>query len=179
MALLNISFSLRSAPDIRLAFILIALWGAVCGMGLSHAWRHTVRRQRLLSGDHGLPRLRLALGILVLTVLQVTLVALAFRFMPGNRPMDDLGWLPPALAFWAFMYLTWTVFYGAVLAARRNQHLALEQLRLQLQVKDAELRALRAQANPHFFFNSLNSIRALMFQDVPAAAGASGSRSRG
>jgi LytS/YehU family sensor histidine kinase len=29
---------------------------------------------------------------------------------------------------------------------------------------------LQAQVNPHFFFNSLNSIRALMYQDVPTAA---------
>ena len=36
------------------------------------------------------------------------------------------------------------------------------------------MRALQAQINPHFFFNSLNSIRALIYQDADAAARAVG-----
>ena len=43
-----------------------------------------------------------------------------------------------------------------------------------MNIKDAELRALQAQINPHFFFNSLNTIRALVYQDPDAAAGAIG-----
>jgi hypothetical protein len=36
--------------------------------------------------------------------------------------------------------------------------------------KDAELRALQAQVNPHFFFNSMNSVRALVYEDPESAA---------
>jgi sensor histidine kinase YesM len=36
-------------------------------------------------------------------------------------------------------------------------------------VKEAELRALKSQVNPHFIFNSLNSLRALIDED-PARA---------
>jgi LytS/YehU family sensor histidine kinase len=45
----------------------------------------------------------------------------------------------------------------------------IERLRLMAAVKDSELRALKSQVNPHFIFNSLNSLRALIDED-PARA---------
>lgn len=47
--------------------------------------------------------------------------------------------------------------------------LKLEQLTLATTVKEAELRALKSQVNPHFIFNSLNSLRALI-EEEPARA---------
>jgi two-component system LytT family sensor kinase len=68
--------------------------------------------------------------------------------------------------------------HGAQLVGRRLDALARERERIELsrreaslmhQLVDAELRALRAQINPHFLFNSLNTIAALVHQD-PALA---------
>jgi two-component system, LytTR family, sensor histidine kinase AlgZ len=50
--------------------------------------------------------------------------------------------------------------------ARRAERNALE---LEVLAKDAELRALRAQIDPHFLFNALNSISALTGSDAVAA----------
>jgi hypothetical protein len=51
-------------------------------------------------------------------------------------------------------------------SARRTERNALE---LQVLARDAELKALRAQIDPHFLFNSLNSISALTSTDAAAA----------
>jgi sensor histidine kinase YesM len=53
--------------------------------------------------------------------------------------------------------------FDAVRAAERQQ------LELEVLTRDAELRALRAQVDPHFLYNSLNSISALTTTD-PAGA---------
>jgi two-component system LytT family sensor kinase len=50
------------------------------------------------------------------------------------------------------------------MADRQNREAVLQQ-----QVTEAELRALRAQINPHFLFNSLNTIANLIATDPPRA----------
>jgi two-component system sensor histidine kinase AlgZ len=54
----------------------------------------------------------------------------------------------------------------AIEASRKAETEALHQ---KLLSRDAELRALRAQIHPHFLFNSLNSINALIGSDTAAA----------
>ncbi len=57
-------------------------------------------------------------------------------------------------------------------ALRREREAAERESReavLQQQVTEAELRALRAQINPHFLFNSLNTIADLVVRDAPRA----------
>jgi len=63
---------------------------------------------------------------------------------------------------WLCLYFFYHVF-------DRLNRLQVEQLRLVASVKEAELRALKSQLNPHFLFNSLNSLRALIDEDAPRA----------
>ena len=170
VTLLNISFSVASAPEVRNPLILIWLWGGLMGLVLSHGWRRYLHAHRVFVHGNPLPYGRLLVGILLLAAAQVGVVFCGFLVWPHYPRPDNLAWLPSAAGFWLFMFACWTVFYGAAMAARHAKRAEIEKLQLQIQVKDAELRALQAQVNPHFFFNSLNSIRALMYQDVPAAA---------
>ena len=63
---------------------------------------------------------------------------------------------------WLCLYFFYNIF-------ERLNRLQVEQLRLAASVKEAELRALKSQVNPHFLFNSLNSLRALIDEDAPKA----------
>ena len=45
----------------------------------------------------------------------------------------------------------------------------IERYQAQTALAEAELRGLRSQLNPHFLFNSLNSLRALVVEDPPRA----------
>ena len=67
------------------------------------------------------------------------------------------------------LYAGWMCIYYFYHLFERLNRLQVEQLRLAASVKEAELRALKSQVNPHFLFNSLNSLRALIDEDAPRA----------
>jgi signal transduction histidine kinase len=60
-------------------------------------------------------------------------------------------------------------FHYALIASLDAQRSESQMLESSLLVREAELKALRAQLNPHFLFNSLNSVSALTTSD-PASA---------
>lgn len=64
------------------------------------------------------------------------------------------------------VYLTlWTGIYLIIYFFRNYKNEEIEKWKLESAVKDAELIALKAQINPHFLFNALNNIRALILED--------------
>jgi hypothetical protein len=69
----------------------------------------------------------------------------------------------------AGLMIGWLCLYFFYHTFERVNRLQVEQLRLVANVKEAELRALKSQLNPHFLFNSLNSLRALIDEDAPRA----------
>jgi two-component system LytT family sensor kinase len=58
--------------------------------------------------------------------------------------------------------LAWSAIYLGYQYQRQLQAAQIERLELNSAIKEAQLQALRHQVNPHFLFNSLNTIRALV-----------------
>lgn len=67
--------------------------------------------------------------------------------------------------------ITWTLFgiRHAMEYYRRYRQREIAASRLQAQLARAQLDALRAQLQPHFLFNTLHAISALMYRDVDSA----------
>ncbi|WP_426054836.1 sensor histidine kinase [Janthinobacterium sp. PSPC2-1] len=148
--------------------VTIASWGSLGGLLLSHLWHGVLRRRGWAA--NGLRWKRIVPSLIVLAAIQTASVTAAFHVMYPPDAIRGIAWLPGALLFWFGVFLTWTVFYFTALSLRRASRFEAEALRLEVLAKDAQLRALQAQVNPHFFFNSLNSVRALIFEDREAAA---------
>ena len=161
-----------------LRFAAAKMFCMLTGLALSHLWRGYVRRHGWFERNRALPLMGICAGLLSLSVLQTGALALAdwcIRDGALFKGSDSIALdLIGLTVLWMGVFLIWTLCYAVALSRRRAMRFELEKLELEVSVKDAELRALQAQVNPHFFFNSLNSIRALIYQDADAAAGAVG-----
>jgi LytS/YehU family sensor histidine kinase len=76
--------------------------------------------------------------------------------------MKRLRWITDSAIVWLFFFMAWSAFYIATLSHE-------EALGVQRRLADAEsaaqaaqVRALRYQVNPHFLFNTLNSLSSLV-----------------
>jgi sensor histidine kinase YesM len=83
------------------------------------------------------------------------------------------GSIPLAMVFevlyCAILLFCWLSLYYFYHVFDRLNRSEIERFKLMTSVKEAELRALKSQVNPHFIFNSLNSLRALIDEDPDRA----------
>jgi LytS/YehU family sensor histidine kinase len=91
--------------------------------------------------------------------------------LKGNEPYlqflnESLPW---RAVMGVFYYLLFILFYYVILYYEDLQDKLKIEGELQTLVKEAELNALKSQINPHFLFNSLNSISSLTITDPEKA----------
>ena len=117
-----------------------------------------------------IPRI-LGLAIAMSAIWTAAGFALDFGLLRIDPPTKFPLWLlmTSSLVNGAIMMTGWLCIYFFYHLFERLNRLQLEQLKLAATVKEAELRALKSQVNPHFLFNSLNSLRALIDEDAPRA----------
>jgi len=159
-------------PSLVIGFALFFCYS----IALTDLLRREIRRRPALSSPRGWSWLVLFLLPPALAAVQTFLVA---AFNVALRQFESAAMrtrLPSIISRPADLLNTWTsitaadivwlLLYLALTSTRRFQE---KELRLQLSLREAELRALEAQMNPHFLFNSLNSIRALVLEDPQQA----------
>lgn len=70
-------------------------------------------------------------------------------------------------AFW--LIFIWNLIYYIYHFVESNRRSQIDKIRLETLVKSLELKTIKSQTNPHFIFNSLNSIRALVDENPERA----------
>jgi len=124
-----------------------------------------------------LPKLLVHIGMaLVMGIPYALAAATSYRtFMPLSR--TSMEFLPMALSWYLsampVMLLTYFAVIGAGSAVHwfvRHRDAELKTARLEAQLADARLGALRMQLHPHFLFNSLNAVTVLIRDKDHASA---------
>ena len=102
---------------------------------------------------------------------------LFYILKPVDEKMSDPMWRgmdPVEMAFrsvvetslsWYFLFAAWAALYVAASYAIQLRAADRRAAMLERQAQDAQLRALRYQINPHFLFNTLNSLSSLVLSE--------------
>ena len=141
----------------------------VSGLIFTHTFRalYHLRNWKDLRGTTFAPKV--ALSCLTFAVLETIVThAVVFNFMGApletNRPFSGLlimGSIQNAVTL-----VAWTALYLGYQYQRELQEERVNRVLLDAELKEARLQRLRSQINPHFLFNSLNTIRAIAGVDA-------------
>lgn len=155
-----------------LTFALVYMVVAM-GLLLSHYVRPLIARWgwKQLGWRQLIPRLFVT--ALVMSLIW-TVVGYGYTYGVVDVPWPSKKYGPGALMTLStingtLLFVGWFCVYFFYHLFDRFNRSEIERLRLTTHVKEAELRALKSQVNPHFIFNSLNSLRALIDEN-PARA---------
>ncbi|MEM1409029.1 MAG: histidine kinase [Bacteroidota bacterium] len=138
---------------------------------LSHGLRLWIKRYRIFEKPTVRWVLLLLLGILVTSVItQLITTPIILLITPddlttGYQFIHSVGYLGQAI----FVYTIWSAVYATIYFVRNYKQAEIDKWKLEAEVQQAELMALKAQINPHFIFNALNSIRSLIAEDADNA----------
>lgn len=146
------------------------------GILLTTGFRSFVLQRRWIELPVGKLIPRVVLADLLLAVL---LVAAVFACFVVVRPPGPGFPMRGSTAQFAMLTLfvgnsfiimaVWSGIYFGVAYLKQQRRFEIERYQARTALAEAELRGLKSQLNPHFLFNSLNSLRALVTEDPQRA----------
>jgi two-component system, LytTR family, sensor kinase len=146
----------------------------VCiGISFSHIMRIVIRRSNILQR----PLNQQIFGIIGITVLFSVIVGIfesmftsLFQLRNSQENLQPESEVIISNAFFCFVYFfIWNCIYFIYHYIDKSRNQQLDTLKLQALVKELELKTIKAHINPHFIFNALNSIRALIDENPSRA----------
>ena len=171
-ALINTFFAysfdkLGTSEDRVIFFGRLAVFVSI-GLVFTHLMRYVIIGMNVLQKRLERQLLQFLVITLVFAVIASTLDnLLLMRFNLQNKTerefKDSFLLLTLSGAFYfSLFFFIWNLIYFLYHFVTKSQRQQFDTLKLESMVKELELKTIKAHINPHFIFNSLNSIRALI-----------------
>jgi two-component system LytT family sensor kinase len=152
--------------DVLIVNILISVIGFI----LSHQFRNYILKHKLSSLGTEKLLITLAVAISILSIIYNLIYYLCLYFLY----YDTVFSVSASTVFGSFvsvffLFSVWSIIYFAWTYIETNRSNLIERLKMESSLKDLELKTIRSNLQPHFIFNSLNSIRALIDENPELA----------
>lgn len=159
---------LESIPEDYLKRILILM---ASGILSTHILRFFIKKNNWLLLAVEKVFLKLAVAVILTSILFSLLVMAGNDLfnLESRRPLDFTTRLFANFINIGIYIIPWVLlyyFYHYMSKSRRQQ---LDTLKLEALVKELELKTIKSHINPHFIFNALNSVRALIDENPERA----------
>jgi two-component system LytT family sensor kinase len=163
-------FIISSFEAISWQRILVWIFLGFLGVIFTHFLRGIIRKNNWLN----LPLKNTIPRILTSSVIAgVIIYALVFAasYAAGTFKQDEYNFakLVGGIINISILILLWSLIYFVIHYMENYKKKEIESLIWEAAVKDYELKTLKSQLNPHFMFNAMNSIRALIEEDPESA----------
>lgn len=150
----------------------LLLFVIVLGIFFSHMMRLSIKEYRLLQMPIKKQIFYFLLLTAIFSVLYSSVLVSLTTLLDIHLKEDNIPLLNKLIANAItifILFIIWNLIYYLYHYVERNRKQELDTLRLESTVKELELKTIKSHINPHFIFNALNSIRALVDEN-PARA---------
>jgi sensor histidine kinase YesM len=139
---------------------------AVSGILFTHLYRIYIKKHNWTSLPlkKNIPRVLLA-SLTIGVIIFIPVYASSYFFNLERESNHLVAAISAGILNIASVVLVWSLIYFSVHYFENSKKAEIEALIFEAAVKDFELKTLKAQLNPHFMFNAMNSIRALIEED--------------
>lgn len=133
------------------------------GIVLSHTYRNIIVNSGWLKMNtlFVIPRVIIAIAILATVHEYAQYGVESLLNISGNKHHDNVVIVTNIINL-AFVYFFWSLIYFLFYFIQNYKKAEIENLKWSASINEIELNKLKSQLNPHFIFNAMNSIRALV-----------------
>ena len=175
IAFISISLgSIFGTPE--LLFYVSTILTCIAGIFVTHLMRFAIIRMKILNKTIVYQIIYLLIFTILFSLLLVVLseiIDILIHYVPKKwENISLLRKLFIGLFNSVWLLLIWNLLYGFYHFVEKSRRQQMNTLRLEATVKSLELKTIKAHINPHFIFNALNSIRALVDENPERARNA-------
>ena len=153
-------------------YVMVLMFVVVSGILITHLFREVIRRNNwlMLPVEKVLPRL--LIGVIVVSIISSLLrsgFVEIFNLSENKKKLDFSTKLLANIMDYGMLILPWALIYYFYHYIEKSRKQQFDTLKLESLVKELELKTIKSHINPHFIFNALNSIRALIDENPSRA----------